>query len=59
MLVLTRKNQESITITVPGCEPIVVKMVYAHSDRCKIGVDAPIGVRVMRSEVIKRSENHA
>lgn len=54
MLVLTRKNQQSITIEVGG-EVITVKLVDAKHN-VKIGIEAPRSVRITRSEILQKQE---
>lgn len=46
MLVLTRKNQQSITIG-----DIVITIIATSQGRAKIGVTAPDNIRVRRTEV--------
>ncbi len=55
MLVLTRKNNESILIG----EDIKITVVAIESDRVKIGIDAPKSMRIFRYETLKKivSEN--
>ena len=47
MLVLARKKYESFRIG----ESIVVTVIHCSSGRCKIGIEAPPDVRVLRSEL--------
>ena len=48
MLILTRKENESIVID--GGITIVVLEVYR--DRVRIGIDAPLNTRILRSELL-------
>lgn len=51
MLVFTRKEQDAVVIEVEGQqEPIVIKLVEAGS-RVRLGIDAPAGCKVWRSEI--------
>jgi carbon storage regulator len=47
MLVLTRKKTETIRIG----EDIVVTVVQTGSGRVKLGIEAPVNVRVLRGEL--------
>ncbi len=48
MLVLTRKNDESIIIG----DDIKIKVLEIADGRVKIGIDAPRDLKVLRSEVL-------
>lgn len=50
MLVLSRKPEESITITVDGVE-IIVTVVRVDHGVTRLGVEAPASVRIRRSEL--------
>lgn len=50
MLVISRKNQEAITIG----DNIVVKVLKVRGSVVKLGIEAPDGVRVVRTEIIGR-----
>lgn len=51
MLVFTRKEKDAVVIEVEGQEnPIVIKLVEA-SNRVRLGIDAPTGCKVWRSEI--------
>lgn len=47
MLVLTRKKSEMIQIG----EQIVVKVIHTGRNTVKIGIEAPVNVRVLRAEL--------
>ena len=49
MLVLTRKAGERILIG----EDIVITVLESHRDGVRIGIDAPRGVRIQRSEIVE------
>lgn len=52
MLVLSRREDESIFITVPGVEePIVVTIVLLSGDKCRLGIQARNDISVDREEV--------
>ena len=52
MLVLGRKKFETITITVPGMDPIVVALVDVRGDKARIGIEAPPEMKVARTEIL-------
>lgn len=47
MLVLTRKQDETIQIG----DSIVIKVIQTGRGKCKIGIEAPGHIRVMRGEL--------
>ncbi|MEZ6055828.1 MAG: carbon storage regulator [Planctomycetaceae bacterium] len=47
MLVLTRKENETIQIG----DSIVIKVIQTGRGKCKIGIEAPGHIRVMRGEL--------
>lgn len=47
MLILSRKPGESIYIN----DEIEIKIIDTNGDKVKIGIDAPINVRVLRGEL--------
>ncbi len=51
MLVLTRKENESIIIG----GNIRVSILGIEGDKVKIGVDAPVSMRIFREEIIKKT----
>ena len=50
MLVLTRKEQQSVVLTVSGHE-ILVKCLSCSDGRTRIGIEAPSEVRIRRAEL--------
>jgi carbon storage regulator len=52
MLVLTRKNNEQIIITIPNEKEIVIRVVQISSNQVKIGIDAPKEFLILRDELI-------
>ena len=57
MLVLTRKQDEGLTIQIPeGCPAGEVKIlaVDCSQGKCRLGVEAPTAVKVWRDEVLQR-----
>lgn len=62
MLVLTRRPEESLVLTVPGTgEPIVVAVLGVDGDKVRLGVQAPRSVTVLRQELCEavREQNLA
>lgn len=49
MLVVTRKKGEKVLIG----EDIVVTVIDVRRDGVRVGVDAPRGIRIQRSEVVE------
>jgi len=59
MLVLSRKLNEVIDITLPNGQVITVKVVDLRRDKVRIGVAAKSDVRIDRHEVSKRRREKA
>ena len=55
MLVLSRKTEETIHIG----DQVVIKVISLGGGRVKIGIDAPISIRVMRGEMVTTVVNAA
>ena len=53
MLVLSRQRDETVSIKVPGHDPIFVTVVDIRGDRVRIGFDAPRSIQINRIEVAK------
>ena len=51
MLVLTRKQNESVIILLLNGQCIEVNVSKIDNDRVKIGIDAPKSIRIFRKEV--------
>ncbi len=49
MLVLSRKKDETIVMTLPSGDEITVTLVDGH--RVKVGIDSPQSVRIRRGEL--------
>lgn len=52
MLILTRRIGETLLIG----DDITIKVVGINGNQIRIGIDAPLDVQVMRSELLKESE---
>jgi carbon storage regulator CsrA len=52
MLVLQRRLEESVVITVPGQSPITVTVVQIDGKKIKLGFTAERSVRIDRMEVV-------
>jgi carbon storage regulator CsrA len=55
MLVLSRRNNEQITIESPNGEKIVIHIIELRNTRMKIGIDAPQDYLILRDELIEAS----
>jgi len=53
MLVLTRKSDEKITIG----DDIIVSVLEIKGSQVKLGIDAPKGIAVHRSEIYERIQD--
>lgn len=57
MLVLTRKRDEQIYVTDPSTGmALVLTLVEMSGNRVKIGIDAPIDIKVKRGELLTEAE---
>ena len=54
MLVLTRRNNESLIITAPTGEEIHVILMNAQHGQAQIGVIASSGYNIKRNELLKK-----
>lgn len=57
MLVVSRCSQESITITVPPSavpREIVVMVCRCNENRAWVGIEAPLDVNIVRSELERK-----
>ena len=54
MLVLTRKDGQSIQITTPDNHVINIMITRAEHGKAKIGIDAPAYYSVMREELLEK-----
>jgi len=52
MLVLTRKNGESLQIVTENNEVIEIMVTKVSGEQVKIGFDAPPSCRILREELI-------
>ncbi len=55
MLILTRREGESIMLTREGLEPIEVKVLRVDGAQVKLGIDAPETVNIARHELLSKS----
>lgn len=51
MLVLARKQNETIVITTPAGDVIEIVVVELRGDKVRLGVHAPVTIRVDRKEI--------
>ena len=56
MLVLTRKNLESVIIGIPGTNAPVMKITVlkVRGGKVRLGIEADARIRVLRSELLER-----
>jgi carbon storage regulator len=54
VLVLSRKKLERIFIG----DDIVITLLRVNGESCRLGIEAPRGVRVEREEVVVRQDEH-
>ena len=59
MLVLTRKEGESIVIEQPGGEPIVITIAKLRAGSVRVGIDAPKHVHILRAEIVDKAKEKA
>lgn len=52
MLILSRKQNESIEIQLPNGDTIMVTLTQLNSNQARIGIEAPDQVLILRSELI-------
>jgi carbon storage regulator len=52
MLILTRRIGETVLVG----DDITIKVVGINGNQIRIGIDAPLDVQVLRSELLKESE---
>ncbi|MGD8926059.1 MAG: carbon storage regulator [Thioalkalispiraceae bacterium] len=53
MLILTRRNGESLQIVTRDNEVIEIKITNVRGEQVKIGFDAPPECRILRQELIE------
>lgn len=53
MLILTRRVNENIVLSVPGASPVEIHIGVREIDRGKVrlAIDAPLAVKVWREEI--------
>ena len=59
MLCISRKSGESFEIRVPSGELIVVSVQRVDHGRCRLGIEAPPQVRIVRSELVELDRKRA
>ena len=52
MLILSRKHNESITITTPSGENIEITILEGKGTQVKVGIDAPKDYLILRDELL-------
>lgn len=56
MLVLTRKDGESIKLTCVDGTEIIIRTIRIESHRVQIGIEAPENVQILRDDAIIKKE---
>lgn len=56
MLILTRRIEEAVTITCPGGQEVVVRVLGIGSGDVRLGFDAPADVKILRDNAKYRKE---
>jgi len=54
MLILARRNDESLIITTPNGEEIQIILMNAHRGSAQLGIQAPPDYIITRDELIKK-----
>jgi carbon storage regulator CsrA len=57
MLILTRREGESIVIFLPGIDDTIEVRVMKAASQVSLGIDAPREVKVLREELVQESGN--
>jgi carbon storage regulator len=59
MLVLSRKRNEKLLIYTDKAV-IEIAIIEVRGDRVRIGIEAPVGIKIMRAELVpeKRDDHH-
>ena len=55
MLVLTRKPSETITITLPSNEILIIELTSIKGNSARVGIDAPEHIKIERTELLNRT----
>jgi len=53
MLILTRREGESIVLSLPGSEDIIDVRIMKAGNQVSLGIDAPLEVEVLREELVQ------
>lgn len=53
MLVLTRREGESIVLAIPGSEDTIDIRIMKAGNQVSLGIDAPLEVEVLREELVQ------
>ena len=52
MLVLSRKERESIILELPNGEQVIIKLLKYLGQLTQVGIDAPQDVEILREELL-------
>ena len=56
MLILARRQEESVVITTPAGEDIKILIMDAYHGFAKLGIDAPSDYGILREELLRAKE---
>ena len=59
MLVLSRKNDKKVRLTLSDGRIIMVTVVAIRGDETRLGFEAPPDVSILREELAQKEQNHA
>ena len=54
MLVIARRHGEQIIIRVENVPDITITMIHSSPGKCRLGIDAPPEVKILREELEPR-----
>ena len=57
MLILARRQDESVIITTSSGEEIKVLIIDAHNGFTKLGIQAPLNYEILREELLTTAKN--
>jgi len=57
MLVLSRKKDEAVVLILPDGREVRVTVCNILPDRVRLGVEAPVDMKIWRNELIETKQN--
>jgi len=52
MLILSRKEGESIILNLPDGEQVRICLTQYNGDQTRVGIEAPLSIQILREELI-------